>query len=312
MSPPRSIAVLALALTVSSACAEQSEGPPADGGENGPAFPVTIRPANGPVEIPQRPSRIVSLSATSTEILFAIGAGDQVVAVDETSDYPPEAPVTDLSGFDTNVEALIAYDPDLVVMSEDPGEIVDSLEQLDVPPVVHPAAATFEDTYEQIEQLGRATGHVAEADRLAASMRTRIEEIAGSVPSAADGLTYYHELDDTFFSVTSDTFIGKVYGTFGLANIADRAKGASSGYPQLSAEYIIDANPDLVFLADTKCCGISPESVAERPGWDALEAVETGNVIPLDDDVASRWGPRVVDFLEIVAGAVNTHLEAAT
>jgi iron complex transport system substrate-binding protein len=270
-----------------------------------------MRPANGPVEIPERPERIVSLSATSTEILFAIGAGEQVAAVDETSNYPPEAPVTNLSGLDPNVEALVAYDPDLVVMSEDPGEVVASLEQLDVPPVVHPAAETFEDVYGQIEQLGRATGHNSEARDLVASMRTRIEELAGSVPPEANGLTYYHELDDTFFTVTSETFIGQVYGTVGLANIADSAKGASSGYPQLSAEYIIDENPDLIFLADTKCCGITAESVAERPGWNAIEAVRSGDVVPLDDDVASRWGPRVVDFLETVAAAVNARVEEA-
>ena len=304
--------MLAFAVTVSMACAaEGNPGPSATQGEGGGTFPVTIRPANGPVEIPERPERIVSLSATSTEILFAIGAGEQVVAVDETSTYPPEAPVTDLSGFDPNVEALVTYDPDLVVMSEDPGEVVASLEELDVPPVVHPAAATFNDAYEQIEQLGQATGHEGKARDLVASMRTRIEEVTASVLPEAEGLTYYHELDDTFFTVTSETFIGQVYGTVGLANIADGAKGASSGYPQLSAEYIIDENPDLIFLADTKCCGITAESVAERPGWDAIDAVRSGGVVPLDDDVASRWGPRVVDFLETVAAAVDSHVDEA-
>jgi iron complex transport system substrate-binding protein len=312
MTAPRSFAALALALAVSTACGGEADpGGSGTPGEAGGAFPITIRPANGPVEIPERPERIVSLSATSTEILFAIGAGEQVVAVDETSNYPPEAPVTDLSGLDPNVEALIEFDPDLVVMSEDPGEVVASLEELEVPPVVHPAATTFADSYEQIEQLGLATGHADEAAALVASMRSRIEEIAGSAPPAADGLTYYHELDDTFFTVTSDTFIGHVYGTLGLSNIADRAKGASSGYPQLSAEYIVDANPDLVFLADTKCCGISAESISERPGWDAIAAVRNGDVVPLDDDVASRWGPRIVEFLEAVAAAVNAHLEVA-
>jgi iron complex transport system substrate-binding protein len=286
---------------------ESSLGP----GERGGAFPVTIRPANGSVEIARRPRHIVSLSATSTEILFAIGAGRQVVAVDETSNYPPQAPVTDLSGFDPNVEALIAYDPDLVVMAEDPGDVVASLDRLDVPAVVHPAAVTFNDVFEQIEQLGRATGHDDEAEGLVGSMRSRIQGIAGSVPSAAQGLTYYHELDDTFFTVTSDTFIGRVYATFGLQNIADRAKGAGSGYPQLSAEYILDADPDLIFLSDTKCCGISPKSVSKRPGWDSIAAVRTGGVVPLDDDVASRWGPRVVDFLETVAAAVNARVEEA-
>jgi cobalamin transport system substrate-binding protein len=311
MTGPHTRAVLALALTASAACGgpPRDAGPAATPGGRGGGFPVTIRPANGSVEVPEPPDRIVSLSATSTEILYAVGAGDQVVAVDETSNYPPQAPVTDLSGFDPNVEALIAYDPDLVVMAEDPGELVAALDRLEVPAVVHPAAATFADVYEQIEQLGRATGHGPEAERLVRSMRSRIQEIARSVPPGAQGLTYYHELDETFYTVTSDTFIGQVYATFGMANIADRAKGASSGYPQLSAEYIIDANPDLIFLADTECCGITARSVGDRPGWDAIAAVREGAVVPLDDDVASRWGPRVVRFLDVVAEAVRNRLD---
>ena len=104
--------------------------------------------------------------------------------------------------------------------------------------------------------------------------------------------------------MTSSTFIGQLYSMVGLENIADEAKGAAGGYPQLSAEYIIDADPDLIFLADTKCCGQSPATVADRPGWDRIEAVERGNVIPLDDDVASRWGPRIVEYLRRIGAAV--------
>ena len=310
MIGPRIFWVLALVVSTACGAAQDPTSSPPRGEPEG-SFPVTIRTANGPVEVPSRPERIVSLSATSTEILFSIGAGDQVVAVDETSNYPPSAPVTDLSGLEPNVEALIEYDPDLVVMSEDPGELLSSLRRLEVPAVIHPAARRFEHVYEQIEQLGRATGHEREAARLIGSMRSRIEDIAGSVPSAAEELTYYHELDDTFFTVTSDTFIGQVYSTFGLENIADQAQGAASGYPQLSAEYIVDANPDLIFLADTECCGITAEEVAERPGWSAITAVREGAVVPLDDDVASRWGPRVVEFMETVADAVRSRLEVA-
>jgi iron complex transport system substrate-binding protein len=96
----------------------------------------------------------------------------------------------------------------------------------------------------------------------------------------------------------------------GLRNIADEAKGAGGGYPQLSAEYILDADPDLIFLADTKCCGQSARTVAERPGWDRIAAVENGGVIPLDDDVASRWGPRIVEYLRQIATAVSDVMEA--
>ena len=124
------------------------------------------------------------------------------------------------------------------------------------------------------------------------------------VPDGAS-LTFYHELDPTYFSVTSSTFIGQVYAMLGLTNIADEAEGAGSGYPQLSEEYILSQNPDLIFLADTKCCAQDIETVSERNGWNALSAVSEGKVIELDDDIASRWGPRVVEFLEAIATAVE-------
>ncbi|MGH8871148.1 MAG: ABC transporter substrate-binding protein [Acidimicrobiia bacterium] len=269
-----------------------------------PGFPVTVTAANGEVTIEQRPERIVSLAPTATEVLFAIGAGDQVAAVDEFSYHPEEAPTTDLSGFEPNVEAVAAFDPDLVVISDDLNDIVSALTAIEIPVIHQPAAATIDDTYAQIEQLGAATGHVGEAAEVVATMQTQIEELSGSVPEMEEPLTYYHELDGTFFTVTSATFVGEIYSLAGLENIADQAEGSDDLYLQLSAEYIIEADPDLIFLADTKCCGESAETVAARPGWDQLTAVTSGGVVPLDDDVASRWGPRIVDFLEAVVGAV--------
>ena len=136
-------------------------------------------------------------------------------------------------------------------------------------------------------------------------MRGDIDTIVNSIDPSEPSLSFYHELDDTYYSVTSSTFIGQLYALTGLVNIADEAKGAGGGYPQLSAEYIIQADPDLILLADTKCCGQSPTTVAERPGWDQIVAVERGDVISLDDDIASRWGPRVVDYLRRIAAAVE-------
>jgi iron complex transport system substrate-binding protein len=299
---------LVLALTVlslGSACAgeaaEPSGAPPAVGTD----FPVTVRAANGEVVVDERPERIVSLSATSTEMLFAIGAGEQVVAVDDTSNHPPDVPTTDLSAYEPNVEAIADHDPDVVVISDDINELVKALGALDIPVIHHPAASALKDTYGQIEGLGAATGHPAEADELVASMRSEIEQLVSLVPAFERPPTYYHELDQNFFSATSETFIGEIYTLVGLENIADRAKGASSGYPQLSAEYIVEADPQFIFLSDTKCCGQSLETVSERPGWDQITAVKTGAVVELDDDVASRWGPRVVDLLRTVVGAVS-------
>jgi cobalamin transport system substrate-binding protein len=267
-------------------------------------FPVTLETPTGPVTIPSPPEAVISLSATATEMLFAIGAGDQVVAVDEFSDYPADAPTTDLSGFTPNVEAIASYAPDLVVVSFDPEGLVASLNSLDIPVIQHDAAVTLDDTYQQIEQLGEATGHDAEARALVADIKAEISDLVATLPSSGEGMTYYHELDDTLFSVTSATFIGQLYSLLGLTSIADGSDPDGFGYPQLSAEAIIDADPDFIFLADTVCCGQSPATVAARPGWETLKAVVDGHVIELDDAVASRWGPRVIELLQVVAGAV--------
>jgi iron complex transport system substrate-binding protein len=142
-------------------------------------------------------------------------------------------------------------------------------------------------------------------------MRTDIDEIVASIPPFDEPPTYFHELDDGFFTVTSNTFIGEVYSMLGLENIADKAPNSASGYPQLSVEYIVKANPDLIFLADTKCCNQSAATVEKRAGWDQIAAVRNGGVVELDDDVASRWGPRVVDFLRTVADEVAELEDAA-
>ncbi|HEX9823526.1 MAG TPA: ABC transporter substrate-binding protein [Actinomycetota bacterium] len=269
-------------------------------------FPVTVEAANGRVTLESRPERIISLSPTATEMLFAIGAGEQVVAVDDQSDFPPEAPMTELSGYEPNVEAIAGYEPDLVVMADDPGELIDSLDALGIPSMSLPAVPTLDGSYEQIAVLGKATGNEGASVGLIDRMSSEIAQLVATVPAFKTPPTYYHELDDTYFSVTSDTFIGFVYGgLLGLENIADEAKGASSGYPQLSAEYIIDANPDFIFLADTVCCGQSAATLASRPGWESLSAVRDANVVELDDSIASRWGPRVVDFIRVVVAAVS-------
>jgi iron complex transport system substrate-binding protein len=271
-----------------------------------PAFPVTVEADNGSITIDEQPDEIVSLSATATESLFAIGAGDQVIAVDDQSDYPADAPMSDLSGFEPNVEAIAGYEPDLVIAAYDPGGLVDGLEKLDIPVLLQDAAPDLDTAYEQIETLGAATGNVEDAETVVDSMETEIAELVSS-SSGAEGATVYHELGPDFFSATSDTFIGSVYELFGLVNIADAAAGAADagGYPQLSGEYIVSESPDLVVLADTVCCGQTAQKVAKRPGWDQIEAVANGNIVEADDSIASRWGPRTVEFVELIAGSLE-------
>lgn len=269
-----------------------------------PAFPVTIKAANGFVTIAKRPVRIVSLSPTATESLFAIGAGAQVVAVDDQSNYPAEAPQTKLSGFRPNAEAIAAFEPDLVVTSSAANNLLPALERLKIPVLHEPAARSIGDAYVQIRQLGWATGHNAKAVSVVQRMKKNIAAIVRSTP-AGRSLKVYHELTPDYYSATSATFIGRVYALFGLRNIADAAARTGSGFPQLSGEYVIASNPDLIVLADSKCCGQSARTVGERTGWSSIAAVRRGNVVSAGDDVPSRWGPRIVDFTRLVARAIT-------
>ncbi len=310
-STARRVAALTIAgalLAAGCATREQaSDRQPDDGVEaQSQSFPVTVTPEGGaPVTIEERPERIVSLSASNTETLYAVGAGEQVVAVDDQSDHPADAPRTDLSGLTPNVEAISRYDPDLVVISEDAENLVSSMKAVGVPVLAVPAAKTLDDVYAGMTVIGEATGHADEAADLVERTRTDLDKIVADTQKPERALTYYHELDTTLYSATSKTFIGQVYALFGLTNIADPADVDAGGYPQLSAEAILRADPDLIFLADVQCCGQNAGTVAARPGWNNLKAVKNGNVVELDDDLASRWGPRIVDLARSIADAVT-------
>ena len=253
------------------------------------------------------PQRIVSLSASATEMLFAIGAGKQVVAVDDQSNYPSDAPKTNLSGYQPNVEAIATYNPDLVVISGDTQGLQAGLEKLGVTVALAPAAKTLDDSYQQLTDLGARTGHKDEAAKVIADIKTGVASLLAQVPKRTTPLSYYYELDNTLFTVTSTTFIGQLFKLAGLENVADPAdaNGQSGGYPQLSAEYLVKADPDFVFLADSKCCQQDATSFAARPGFAGLKAVAAKQVVTLDDDIASRWGPRVVDLLRAIVDAVK-------
>ena len=254
--------------------------------------------------VEQEAQRIVSLSPTHTEILYAIGAGDQVVAVDSMSNFPADAAITDLSSYEPNVEAIAEFDPDLVVIGDDFTGLADQLAAIGVESWVSSAPVSLDEAYAQIVDLGTAVGRSEAASELADSMKADIEEIIAGAAQLPEGTSYFLELDDTLYSVTSNTFVGSIFDKFGLRNIADATEG-DTDYPQLSAEFIVSQDPTLIFLADTKCCGASAETVAARPGWDVLSAVINGHVFGLDDDIASRWGPRLVDFVAAIADALK-------
>ncbi|MBU6213904.1 MAG: ABC transporter substrate-binding protein [Actinomycetales bacterium] len=282
-------ALAALSVTALAACG------------NGPK----VESAND-VALPKTPSRIVSLSPTATESLFAIGAGGQVKAADSLSNYPPVAPDTALSAFNLSIEAVAKYKPDLVIISSDttPGKnALAGFAKLKIPVLVQPAAKTLEEVDNQILELGKVTGRVKDAVTLVAKMRKEIGEAIQTANPGA-GIKIFHEVDATLYSATSDTFIGRVYKDFGLTNIADAAAAADAqGYPQLTSEYVVKANPMVIFLADT-AYGETFDNVAVRPGWDQIDAVKMRFVVPLDSDIASRWGPRVVELYKAVGKAI--------
>ena len=319
------IAIAAAAALAGCASASPSSGSPSSSGASsgiasspaasspataaGSAFPVTLTAANGPVTIKAKPARIVSLAPTATEDLYAVGAGPQVVAVDQNSDYPASAPVTKLSGLTPNLEAIAKYQPDLVISYQNANGLVSGLTKLGIPVLIEPSAATLSGAYAQIDQIGQATGHLAQAQRTVTSMKAQIAATVRQAGSSHPGLTYYWELTASpYYSVTSSTFIGQIVGLFGLKNIANAAdKASDGGYPQLSEEYIVKAQPQIIFLADNQAAdgGQTPAVVAKRPGWSAIPAVKHDEVVGLNDDIASRWGPRLPLLVAEIAQAVE-------
>ena len=301
----KSSLIVVVAAFVLSACGAASPSAESSSAAPSTTYPLTLTNNSKDITIAAEPAAIISLSPTATEDLFAIGAGKQVIAVDDQSTFPAEAPISDLSGYTPNVEAIVAKKPDLVIVSNDINNLVASLEAASITVLVEPAAVTIDDTYAQLTELGNVTNHASEAAAVVTDMKAKIATALDSVKDKGTGKSVYHELDNTMYSVTSSTFVGSIYQAFGLTNIADQAPDASSGYPQLSAEFIVAANPTLVFLADTKCCSVTAAEFAARPGFATLSAATNNGIIGLDDDIASRWGPRTADLYAAIADALN-------
>src|ERR1022692_863630 len=303
---------LAAALAAAAAGCGNSAASPASGARStstasSGAFPVTVAAANGSVHLSKRPTAIISLAPSATEMLYAIGAGQQVKAVDADSNYPPQAPVSHLSGLSPNIEAIVAEKPDLVIVSYDAAALTKRLATFSIPVLDLPAPTSVNGVYSEFNELGAVTGDVSQAKHEVTGLRSQISQIVASEPQHSKPLTYYYELDQTYYSVTSSTFIGKLLGLLGMKSIADAAKGAAAagGYPQLSSEYIVKANPDYIILADTVCCHQSVSTVAGRAGWAGLTAVKSKHVILLNDDIASRWGPRITNLLRTVLAGLR-------
>ena len=269
-------------------------------------YPLTISSGGFKTTIAKEPKRIISLSPSATEIFFSIGADKQVLLVDSLSNYPKKAPISDISAFQPNVEAIVGKKPDLVLLSVDSvksNEVREALIKLNVPVLMEKAPTTLNDVYAEIKVLGRVTNKQTQAAALSKKMDREIKSILATAKKSK-GVRIFHELDETYYSVTSDTFIGRVYKDFGIINVADAAAGADSyGYPQLSVEYLLKSDPQAIFLSDAQY-GVTPESVSKRAGWSQISAVKNNKVFALPADIPSRWGPRLVDFYRAIAKAL--------
>lgn len=261
-------------------------------------FDVTITDGHGDeLTFDEPPERVVALAPSFVEIICAVDVCDVLVAVDENSNYPPEVEsITKLSGFDPSVEGIVASEPDLVVISFDPGGLEDALEGLGIPVLFLESPRSLTEVYDQIAVLGDVVGKRAQAAGVVADMQSRVAAVASLLP-VGGGPSVYHELDSTLFSVGPGSFIGDLYDVLGAANIAN---ATGSAFPQLSNEAIIEANPEVIILGD-EGLGETVESVAARPGWDAIAAVQTGRIHGIEPDLISRPGPRIVDALEDLA-----------
>ena len=243
------------------------------------------------------PKRIISLSPSITEILFEIGSGNQVIAVDNLSNYPNEAPITDISAYDPNVEAISLLNPDLVILSYNIKNLKAALRKIGIETIYLPAPLNFEDILDQIDYLGLQTGNEDKAKKLISKMKNRMKTLQ-KLRENETATKIYHEIDPNYYSPSKFSFIGDIYQKLNYKNVADKADISNLGYPKLSPELIISENPDLIVLPgkDNKYV----EKIKLRPGWSYIEAVKKNNFLLTNNDIASRWGPRILNFASIL------------
>jgi len=276
------------------------------------AAPITSVDGLGrDVTLPAPALRIVSMTPANTEILFALGAGSQVVGRDELSDTPAEAkdlPSIGGSYSAYNFEQIAALQPDLVIAGEiNTPEQVKSLEDLNIPVYYLPNPVELEDLYTNILTVGQLIGREAEAAALADSLRARQQAVMDAV-AGAETVSVFYELDGSEaakpWTSGPGTFLDKLVTMAGGVNVAG---GLESSWAQMSLEDLLVADPDFILLGDA-AYGTTPEAVAERPGWGVLTAVKDNKVIAVDDNLFSRPGPRMIDGLELLAATLHPDL----
>ena len=263
------------------------------------AFPLEVTDdGREAVSLEAPPSAIVSLSAAHVEVLYAIGAGDQLVAGDLFSDCPKAASeLAQLDSFTPSVEAITALEPDLVVLGFPDPDLEEALAGVGVSSLLLESPADVDGVMDDMRLLGRVTGHEEEAQALTVSMEERIDEIVADLPEG-EAPSVFHEVDNTLYSAGPGSFVGDLYEILKVENIAE---ATGEAFPLMSQEAIIAAAPDVIILAD-EAAGESAETVKARPGWDTIPAVQNDRIYPVDPDIISRPGPRLVEALETLAG----------
>ncbi len=268
-----------------------------------PGFPATVQRVDGrELTFESPPERIVSLSPGHTEILFAIGAGDQVIAVDTRSDFPPEADTkTKFEAMSPDVGAIDELQPDLIVLMAGPDAVVEALDQRGLQVLWLELPDSFVSLFDQIDLLGGITGSVEGSDSLVDAMDEAALDFLERV-GLSPGPRVYHELGDDMTTVSEDTLTGELYL---ILNAISIASDPLRPFPELTLDAIVEADPEVIIVAHS---GASPESIKARPGWQDISAVKDDRVYAVDPDIVNRPGPRLVDGLEALARLLHPDL----
>ncbi len=264
------------------------------------------------VKLAQPAQRIISIAPSNTELLFAVGAGAQIIGREEMADYPAEAKAIESIGSvfgKLNTEAIVALKPDLILAAEiNPAEQVKTLEDLGLTVYYLSNPLDFAGLSANINIIGTLTGHAAEADQLSQSIEARYKAVIDKVATASNKPTVFYEIDATDptkpYTTGPGTFLDKLIDLSGGVNIGRALKDQ---FAQISSEELVKVNPDLIVLGNA-LYGVTAESVAQRAGWDKLAAVKNNAVYTFDDNLASRPGPRLIDGLEAFAKLIHPEL----
>lgn len=301
----RLVLILMLAILITAGCQTRT--------------PVKTQSTNTQAEIPvaattqdSSPQRIISLSPPLTEMLFAVGAGGQLVGRDSYSDFPEEAKSVADVGWTYgkyNMETVVNLKPDLVLAGEiTTPEMVASLENMGLRVEYFKNPVTLSDVYAMLARIGQLSGKTNQADSLIKDLQKRESELVKKLGAIRDRPMVFYELDASDpskpYTPGPGTLHSNLISMAGGVNLGDQL---GTNWAQISLEQLLVDDPDFILLGDS-AYGTTPESVAQRAGWQTLTAVKEGRVLPFDDNLLVRYGPRILDGLEALARILHPEL----